>query len=304
MSIGRREFLKIAGLAGTGLAAGGVAAKARAALTGPAAGPPNPEFYGMLIDTTKCVGCRSCEEACNAQNKLPPQAKSFTDESVFDETRNTTPEIYTVLNKYPNAKEPDKPIFVRKQCLHCNQPACASACLVKALEKTKEGPVIYNKDRCMGCRYCMISCPFDMPKFEYNSALPYIKKCIFCFEKVKKGEQPACAEACPEGATKFGTRRELIEEARERIYTNPGKYYNKIYGEHEVGGTGMLYLSAVPFEKIGFRTDLGSTPYPEHTSGFLYGVPLVFVLWPSLLIGLNCIMDGRNEDKDKETTHE
>jgi Fe-S-cluster-containing dehydrogenase component len=292
MNVNRRDFMKFAGLAGGSLLAG-TPRRSEAAVAG-------VEFSGLLIDTTKCIGCRSCEEACNAKNRLPEPEESFSSERVFERERDTTPEAYTVLNRRPNPKDPDQPIFVRKQCMHCNQPACASACLVKALEKTKEGPVIYNKDRCMGCRYCMISCPYDIPKFEYGSPLPYIRKCQFCFDKLAKGEQTACAEACPEGATLFGNRRELLEIARERIYQNPGKYVPHIYGEHEVGGSSVLYLSSVPFEKLGFRTDLGTTPYPEHTSGFLYGVPLVFVLWPSILVGLNILTNRNNKENDHE----
>jgi len=182
--------------------------------------------------------------------------------------------------------------------MHCNQPACASACLTKAMEKTKEAAVIYHKDRCMGCRYCMIACPFDIPKFEYNSPTPYVWKCIFCYERQQKGKQPACAEVCPTGATLFGKKRDLLEIARTRIYTEPDRYVHHIYGEHEVGGTGWLFLSGVPLEKIDLKTNLGTTPYPELTSGFLYGVPLVFVLWPSLLIGLNHIIKD-----EKGTSH-
>jgi formate dehydrogenase iron-sulfur subunit len=292
MSVNRRDFLKLAGLTGCSLVAG-APRRSEAAVK-------SIEFYGLLIDTTKCIGCRSCEEACNEVNRLPKPEVPFSSDSVFEKKRDTSPGAYTVLNRFPNEKDPDNPVFVRRQCLHCCQPACATACLTKAMEKTVEGPVIYNKDRCMGCRYCMIACPHDIPKFEYSSPLPYIRKCIFCYERLKAGERPACVDACPENATIFGTRRELLEIARTRIYENPDKYVHHIYGEHEAGGTGTMYLSAVPFEKLGFRTDLGTTPYPEHTSGFLYGVPLVFVLWPSILIGLNYLA----EDRNKEKTHE
>lgn len=302
MEINRRNFLKFAGLTGGSLAAAGVAGKSLAAVTGGGAakGQDASEFAGMLVDTTKCIGCRSCEEACNEANKLPKPAESFSTESVFERKRDTTPEAYTVVNRYPNPKEPDKPIFVRKQCFHCNQPACASACLVRALEKKPEGPVVYNKERCMGCRYCMVACPYDIPKYEYQSAAPFVQKCIFCFSKLKAGEKPACADACPEGATLFGTRRELIEEARRRIYTEPGRYHNKIYGEHEVGGTGWLFLTSVPFEQLDFKTNLGTTPYPEHSSGFLFGVPHVFVLWPSILAGLAFLT---KDDKKGDNNH-
>jgi Fe-S-cluster-containing dehydrogenase component len=256
------------------------------------------EFNGMLIDTTKCIGCRACEEACNEANKLPKPDVSFSSDRVFEMKRETTPGAFTVVNRFANEKKPDEPIFVRRQCMHCNQPACASACLCRALEKTKEAAVVYHKDRCMGCRYCMIACPFDIPKFEYNSPTPYVWKCIFCYERQQKGKPPACAEVCPTGATLFGKKRDLLEIARSRIYTHPDRYVHHIYGEHEVGGTGWLFLSGVPLEKIDLKTNLGTTPYPELTSGFLYTVPMVFVLWPSLLIGLNLIIKD-----EKGTSH-
>ena len=304
MTITRRGFLKFAGLTGSALLAGTgrsaeASADAQAAQVGPG-GKNGGEFYGMLVDTTKCIGCRSCEEACNGKNALPPPKESFSSDSVFEKKRDTTPEAFTVLNRFPNPKDPEKPIFVRKQCMHCNQPACATACLVKALEKTPEGPVKYNKDRCMGCRYCMVSCPFDAPKYEYNSALPYLKKCVFCADRVQKGEAPACVEACPEGASLFGKRRELIEIARQRIYQNPDKYHPYIYGEHEAGGTSMLFLSSVPVEQLDFRMNVGTVPYPEKTTGFLYAVPHIFILWPVFLFGLSYLTSQKS---GKESDH-
>ena len=290
MGIQRRDFLKIAGAAGCALLSGG-------ARTADAAKVSDVELNGMLIDSTKCIGCRACEEACNAANALPKPEVSFSSEQVFETTRDTGTGAFTVVNRFPNPVDPERPVFVRKQCNHCNQPACATACLVKALEKHPEGPVVYNKDRCMGCRYCMISCPFDVPKYEYDSAMPYVRKCVFCHERVRKGEQPACSEACPEGATLFGKRRELMEIARERIYKNPDRYHPRIYGEHEAGGTAWLFLSGVPFEQVGFRGDIGSKSYPEMTTGFLYAVPHIFILWPTFLFGLSYLSKrGGKED--------
>src|SRR3972149_5057972 len=147
MDINRRFFLKIAGLTGATLLSDG-SKNAKATVIDSS----SPTFSGMLIDTTMCIGCRSCEVACNEVNKLPPPKVPFDDESVFNKYRDTEPDVYTVVNRYPNPKDPKNPIFVRRQCMHCNQPACASACLVKAMEKSKEGPVFYNKDRSMGCR--------------------------------------------------------------------------------------------------------------------------------------------------------
>ena len=150
----------------------------------------------------------------------------------------------------------------------------------------------------MGCRFCMVSCPFEMLKFEYDSPNPKIQKCRMCFERLQNGEAPACVTECPEEGIIFGKRRELIEEARRRIYENPDQYVHEIYGEHEVGGTGTLYLSSVPFEQIGFRTDLGSTPYPDYTKTFLYSVPVVLTLWPAFLLAVN--RATKKDDEDEE----
>ena len=167
--------------------------------------------------------------------------------------------------------------------------------------KTEEGPVIWRGDKCMGCRYCMVSCPFDAPKFEYNSPNPNIEKCNMCFEKVSEGELPACVENCPAEALTFGTRKEMIAEARRRIHDDPDLYYDGIYGEHEAGGTGFLYLSPVPFEELGLNTSLQDRPYPELTKGFLYSVPTIFILWPALLLGLyNSTKDNSKKPDEDE----
>jgi len=267
----RRDFLKTGCVALSGLL--GIKENAYSS--------EKKEFYGMLVDTTMCIGCRSCEEACAKANGLPKP--DIEDKNVFNETRDTGITSFTVVNKF---KIDNKEVFVKKQCMHCNQPACASACLVKAMLKTEEGPVIW-RENCLGCRYCMIACPFDIPKFEYNSLNPRIRKCIFCFERIKKGKEPACSSSCPTEALLFGKRGELIEIANERIYKNPDKYIHHIYGENEAGGTGWLYLSSVGFEKLGFPKDVGTTPYPEYTNGFFQAVTLVFLLVPTFLLGLN-----------------
>jgi len=183
-------------------------------------------------------------------------------------------------------------VFVKKQCMHCWQPACANACLTKAMLKTKDGPVIWREDKCMGCRFCMLSCPFYIPKFEYDKAVPRIMKCHLCFERLNDGDEPACVEVCPEEAIVFGKRRDLLDEARTRIYTEPDKYVHSIYGEHEAGGTGWIYLAAVPFEQLGFNTNLEMRAYPELARGFLYSVAVVFLLWPPFLLGLSRATGG------------
>jgi Fe-S-cluster-containing dehydrogenase component len=167
------------------------------------------------------------------------------------------------------------------------------------MHKTKEGPVIWRGDKCMGCRYCMVSCPFDVPKFEYHSPNPKIQKCDMCFDRLGEGKIPACVEACPAEALMFGTRRELIKEARKRIHENPDLYVDHIYGEHEAGGTGFLYLSPVPFNELGFNTSIQTSSYPELSKGFLYSVPTIFVLWPAILLGIREATKN-NQPKEEE----
>jgi len=256
------------------------------------------EFVGMLIDTTNCAGCRSCEEACAEANGLP---EINPDDSVFDAERKTSTTQLSLVNRY---ETDNGEVFAKKQCMHCAQPACASACLTKAMLKTKEGPVIWREDKCMGCRFCMLSCPFDVPKFEYESNNPNIKKCSMCFTKLQQGEVPACADACPAEAITFGKRSELIKIARERIVNNPDDYVDHIYGEHEAGGTGVLYLSSVPFEQIGFRKDIGNDSYPELTTGFLYSVPIILTLWPPFLLALSNSTKRNNEGSDEEAQND
>ncbi|MFH1625001.1 MAG: 4Fe-4S dicluster domain-containing protein [Pseudomonadota bacterium] len=274
----RREFLKTIGAGIVGAACGNILMPSSARALDVSG---VKEFHGILVDTTRCIGCRRCEKGCAEVNNLP--IPDISDDTVLEKKRGLTETRWTVVNGYDTE---NGRVFVTRRCMHCNQPACVAACLVKAMKKTKEGPVIWNTN-CMGCRYCMISCPFDVPQFEHDTPIPKLQKCILCWERLKEGKLPGCVEACPTEALIFGTRRKLLEEGKRRIYQNSGKYVHHIYGEYEVGGTSHLYLSAVPFEQIGFRTDLGTTAYPEFTTGFLYAVPFVLVLWPALLLGIS-----------------
>lgn len=280
----RRDFLKVAGTTAAALAA--PTAEGRSHSRADA-----PEFCGVLVDTTRCIGCRSCERACSLThgNYVP----DVENDGALREHRKTSDEQWTVVNSYETSKGE---VFVKTQCMHCWQPACVAACLTKAMYKTEEGPVIWRSSKCMGCRYCMVSCPFDIPKFEYDEWNPKIQKCTMCWDRLLEGKKPACVESCPTDALMFGNKRELMEIARVRIYNHPDRYVHKIYGEHEVGGTGWLYLSSVPFEEIGFRTDLGTRPYPEYTRDFLYGVPLVLFGVPALLLGLNLLSAREDEE--------
>jgi len=276
--------MKSLGVTGAALALGKPVAKAKK-------NEETTEFYGLLYDSTRCIGCQSCEFACAEAHGLPEPTEMPDPENIrkMDETRRT------VVNMF-NTSEGE--VFLKEQCMHCNEPACVAACLTQAMHKTKEGPVIWRGDKCMGCRYCMVSCPFDVPKFEYFSSNPKILKCDMCYERQKEGEKPTCVENCPAEAIVFGTRRELIAEARRRIHENPDVYVDHIYGEHEAGGTGMLYLAPVEMDELGMNTNLRMDDYPSLTKGFLYSVPSVFVLGPALLLGLH---EATKSNKKSET---
>jgi formate dehydrogenase iron-sulfur subunit len=304
MKVSRRTFLKIVGATGAATLASGPRQVRAGRL-----GPPSDGTLATLVDSTRCIGCRACEAACSEANRLP-EPVMLGQESVFEEKRTTDSRAYTVVNRYTNSEDERAPTYVRTQCMHCVEPACASVCPVAALEKTPEGPVVYHADRCLGCRYCMLACPFGIPKFEYEKAIPYIRKCSFCIHRLRQGKLPACAEVCPTGALQFGKRKELLEIARTRIYQDPERYVHHIYGEHEVGGTGWLYITDVPFEQLEFRMNLGTTPYPELTWTFLSSVPFVLTLWPPFLMGLYALTKSREKaaqveaGQKEETPHE
>lgn len=283
----RRDFLV------TAAAAAGTASMAGCASRRPEDRDVD-ESVAVLVDLTRCIGCRLCEHVCAEANGLP--APEYDGATVNETVRQTSPTRLQVVNRYETSRGN---VFVRRQCMHCVEPACAAACLTKALLKTEEGPVIWREDHCMGCRYCMVSCPFDVPKFEYDSPVPRIQKCRMCYERLQEGERPACVENCPAGALTFGRRGELLETARGRIYQNPDRYVTHIYGEHEAGGTGWLYLSPVDFDELGFPTRVGDESYPETTRDFLTAVPVVLTVLPAFLMGLRqaSARDGDNGEE-------
>ncbi len=249
----RRQFIKSV------TAAGLAALPAQAALAEhPHARPV--DGVGVLVDTTLCIGCRKCEWACNQANSLPAvNTSSFEDKSVFSVMRRPDATHYTVVNEYGSAEDP---IWAKVQCMHCQDPACSSACIVTAFNKRDDGVVAYDPWRCMGCRYCMIACPFQIPAYEWDNALtPQVRKCTFCLERLDTGKLPACVAICPVECLTFGKRRQLLELAHRRIERNPGRYIDHVYGEHEVGGTSWLYLAKVPFSELGFP-ELGEKPVP------------------------------------------
>ncbi len=239
-----------------------------------------PMSKALLYDATMCIGCKQCEVACAAENKLP------YNDGIAAEQKQSDHKYTAVLTKG------DK--YMRRLCMNCQDPACASACPVAALRKTPSGPVIYDEARCMGCRYCMLACPFSVPKYEWNKLLPKVRKCTMCSARVAAGKQTACAEICPTGATKFGEREDLIKEAQQRIRDNPGQYVKHIYGLNEVGGTSVLLLSSVPFEQFGYG-DMLTEPMPLLTSRVLSKVPDVVTLGGVLLGGIWWITNRRVE---------
>lgn len=247
------------------------------------------QAWGCLVDTTLCIGCRRCEEACSERQHLPQPNRPFHDLSVLERKRRPDEKLYTVVNRYSPSEvtygEQAKPAFVKFQCMHCLDPACVSACPVGALKKHPSGPVTYNASRCIGCRYCMIACPFQIPAYEYNKALaPRVTKCTFCFDSIRQGGYPACAQICPMEVMIFGRREDLLTTARWKIRSAPQRYLNHIYGEAEAGGTSWLYLAERPFEEIGLPVLKESAP-PRLTEAIQHSI-FQFFAGPVVLLAL------------------
>lgn len=251
---------------------------------------------GVLVDLTKCIGCNSCSVACKLWNGLKideENSPSIGPNPILNDINWTTVTFNEV-------QKDGKPVwrFVKNQCLHCEDPACASACFAKAFQKTEAGPVIYYPHLCVGCRYCMIACPFDIPKFEWDKAFPQVTKCQMCSTKVDKGEAPACVSVCPTNVMTYGDRDELLAKAQEIVQTN-SRYVKHIFGEKEVGGTAWIYISDVPFEELGFRTDVTHRPLPEYSHDFLKYTPAVALTWGALLTGLYVYTKRRKDIADE-----
>lgn len=245
----------------------------------------------ILTDVTKCIGCRECVVACHRTNDIEQDSPRQWSSNDGLSSRNWTSIVEHEAQ------------FVRKQCRHCIEPACVSVCPVHALTKTPEGAVVYDSERCMGCRYCMMACPFGIPRYDWDKIVPYIRKCIFCAPKIARGEQPACTEACPTHATIFGERNDLIAEARKRIKENPNLYIDRIWGETEVGGTAVLYISNVDLDFLTYGSRLSEKPMPETTAPAMKAVPFAFIGMASLMTGLNWIIKRRESVNDQDNPH-
>ncbi|MCU0725748.1 MAG: 4Fe-4S dicluster domain-containing protein [Planctomycetes bacterium] len=238
---------------------------------------------GILTDVTRCIGCASCVTACREANDTgsPVPTPWQPDVNELSATR------WTTLDRLPGGR------FVRRQCRHCLEPACASACPVGALQKAPDGAVIYDSARCMGCRYCMMACPFAIPRYSWDTAVPYVRKCVLCHDRIARGEatEPACTEACPVEATIFGDREALLAEAKRRIAEKPDLYVDRVWGEHEAGGTGILNISDVD---IPLPATVPTDPLPERTMKVLRTVPAVFVGVGAAMVSLRWLIGRRD----------
>jgi Fe-S-cluster-containing dehydrogenase component len=319
MSLSRRDFLKGA-LAGGTLMGAGASAEARPNKTMP------PEALGLLFDSALCIGCKACVAACKQVNGLPPDPIS-EELNMWDAPLDTSAHTFNLIKVYTSGtathkdQETDGYAFMKQSCLHCVDPSCVSACPVSAMTKDPvTGIVAYDPGACIGCRYCVAACPFHIPRFEYNKALPKIGKCELCRHRMADGHYAACAEVCPTGATLYGKVTDLKAEARRRLALTPGeatsfprgrlggpdwsyqgtapKYVPQIYGEKELGGTQMIKLSSVPFEKLGHRP-LPERSYASISEGLQHTLYSYLAL-PAVVLGALSVIAKRNVKHDDD----
>jgi formate dehydrogenase beta subunit len=290
MSIDRRSLIKCA-------AAGAGAAAVAGSLPVFAARPRKEapaDAVGMLYDTTLCIGCKTCVVACReANNKKPDTSNSLG--ALHDSPIDLNGQTKNVIKLYKDAEGTERS-YMKAQCMHCIEPACVGACMIGALQKREFGIVTYKQEFCSGCRYCQMACPYNIPKFEWAKRAPLMDKCELCVHRVVQGKQPGCTEVCPRKAIVFGKRADLLAEAKKRIAENPKKYKGyrkgdpaKVYGETEGGGTQVLYVSHVPFEKLGLP-DLGETPVAEVAQTVQHGIYQGFVAPVALYAVLGAVI--------------
>jgi len=245
------------------------------------------ESFGLLFDQTMCIGCRACEQACQAEHEQEPHRPEKLDQDSFTW-------LETVQDD----------VFVRHLCMNCNDPTCVSVCPVAALVKHEEGPVTWVEDLCMGCRYCLAACPFNIPKYEWYSVNPRVRKCDMCIHRVSEGRPTACSSICPTGATVFGPREELLKEARRRLASNPETYADAIYGEHEAGGSAVLMLLSQETGAMGLPANVPHQPLPELTWSVLHKLPAIIPVWGVFLGGMYWLTDRKNEVAESEEVHD
>jgi len=257
----------------------------------------------ILMDTTRCVGCQRCVVACKLVNGLLKSSPS--DFLATDALQPLSPDTDLAMDESGdeelsahalNVVQAHGSVYIRRFCMHCQDPTCVSVCPVGAFSKTPAGPVVYAEARCMGCRYCMMACPFGVPRYEWNRVwTPRVRKCNMCAPRMTKGLKPACTEVCPVQAGVFGEREDLLREAENRLRQEPTKYVQHIYGKQEVGGTSVLYLSAVSFEALGLPANLPHDALPTYTYRMLSEIPSVVTLGGALLGGIWWMTKRREE---------
>jgi formate dehydrogenase beta subunit len=257
--ITRRTALKSA------LLAGAAAVGATSAAASSTERPEAPkDALGLLYDATLCIGCKACVVACQDASHLKPDTGASHGMYLAPDDLNAQTRNIIKLSPVVGGEQS----YVKRQCMHCVDPACVAACMMGALKKREHGIVSWNGATCVGCRYCEVACPFNVPKFEWTSDggfyNPRIVKCELCRERLADGLEPACTTVCPRKAVIFGKRDALLKDAKQRLSEHPDRYVPKVYGEHEGGGTQVLYLSHVPFDRIGLPA-LGDAPIPEMT---------------------------------------
>ncbi len=259
-------------------------------------------MYSILVDVTKCTGCAECADACIDKNNLDAE-KSYYD--FASSINGLSADRLLTVKKIKGGR------FARLSCMHCVEPACVSACLVGGITKSGEGPVIYDPDKCIGCRYCMLACPFHIPQYEWDAVRPYMKKCNMCYDRVKENKLPACVEACPQKAIIFGERKKLLNQAHSIINKNKNRYIDHVWGEREFGGTSVLYISDISLETMGWQAE-SLKSIPELTEPLIEKTPVIALTVGSFLLGINWIIKRKKElsaenaeiDNDKEETRE
>ena len=305
MGLSRRDFLKVS-------AAGGLMAASSLSPLPAAAREPTPRLpdaVGILYDATVCIGCKACMSACKEYNHLPSDKSS--PDSLWDDPRDLSAKTVNIVKLYKNGtgqvknREIDGYSFIRRFCMHCVDPNCISACPVSALTKDPTtGVVKYNKDNCIGCRYCQIACPYNIPKFQWDLAFPQIVKCQLCNHRFPEGGYSACCEFCPNGASIFGNVQDLRKEAQRRLALPVGRtadyplhrvdaketrqwvvspYVPKVFGEKDGGGNQVLMLAGVPFQKLGLP-QLGDESTAAHAEG-LYHTLYKGMIIPYVILG-------------------
>lgn len=290
MTLTRRHLLKLAVASSLGVTILGPRRTAAAAL-------PSPQAKAVLVDVARCIGCRLCEASCKTYHGFPA-----------GESSDLAPKVWTYV-RFRALQQPRAHLNLgsegatrrsyKVQCFNCVEPACVSACPVAALRKTPEGPVTYDPNRCIGCRYCEFACPFQIPRFEWTRALPVITKCNMCAERLARSQEPVCVSVCPVHALQFGTREQLLAEAAARIADHPDRYVLEIYGVEEVGGTSWLYVSDVAFEELGFPVVVRE-PLPAYTWRALGKIPGAVIVLGATLTAVEAIVRRRMEMQSKE----